>query len=112
MYVGNSLVERPLQVEIGQTIVMLKDIRLGAGTLMAYHCVFSAIPVPDTFFFQVWRRVVRLDGLEQYRLVAQSGLTNARANHTVTAAAHCYFLLCTRRMLCVLVAFPHESRDI
>ena len=100
MYVGNSLVERPLQVEIGQTIVMLKDIRLGAGTLMAYHCVFSAIPVPDTFFFQVWRRVVRLDGLEQYRLVAQSGLTNARANHTVTAVVCHRFISCCAHVGC------------
>ena len=79
-----------MQVEIGQRIVLLKDIRLRSGTLMAYHCVFNMIPVEDAFHFQMWRRVVRTDGKEEYRLISQTELTHATSNHSVSCACVSY----------------------
>ena len=83
-YYGHALVERDSHLRAGPRIVLLRDITLDAGTLLAFHCVFHyPLPQDGSMFFQIWRRVINEEGSETYRLIVEEALYSATTNHTV-----------------------------
>ena len=88
-FFGHALVERPSRLRAGPRIVLLREVSLEAGTLLAFHCTFhQPLPADGTLFFQIWRRVINEAGTETYRLVAEQELRSATANHTARILPH------------------------